>query len=66
MGNADGVRRLALSRVLSGLLYHVRPSDPGVFAGVAVLTVAVATLASYLPAWRAGRVDPASTLRMLD
>lgn len=48
---------------MSSLLYGVRPHDPAVFVGVAVLLQAVAVLASYLPARRAARVDPMSALR---
>lgn len=54
---------LALSRFLESLLFAVRPGDPEVFAGVASLVVAVALAASYLPARRAGLVDPVRALR---
>jgi putative ABC transport system permease protein len=53
----------ALSRMLSGLLFEVEPSDPGTFAAVATLLVAVAVAASYLPARRATEVDPTESLR---
>ena len=53
----------AASRVLESLLYDVSPLDPSVFAGVTALFGFIAALASYVPARRAARVDPASVLR---
>jgi predicted permease len=49
---------LALTRLLAGLLYHVSVHDPLAFTAGAVLFLAVAALASYIPARRATRVDP--------
>jgi putative ABC transport system permease protein len=57
------VASLFLTRLLASLLYEVSPRDPLTLAGVAVLLVAVAVLASFLPALRATRVDPLSALR---
>jgi putative ABC transport system permease protein len=54
---------IAGSRLLSTLLYGVQPHDPGTFLSAAALLVAVAVVASGLPARRAMRVDPALTLR---
>jgi putative ABC transport system permease protein len=54
---------LAFTRLLSSLLFEVRPTDLAMSATVAVLLAAVATLASYLPAHRASRVDPMVALR---
>jgi predicted permease len=49
--------------LMATLLYGVRPHDPAVFLVVPVLLFAVAVLASYIPAWRATKVDPIIALR---
>ncbi len=54
---------LAVSRLLAGMLYGVRPADPSILAGVATLLTLVATLASWLPARRAANADPVTALR---
>ncbi|MGD8816433.1 MAG: ADOP family duplicated permease [Acidobacteriota bacterium] len=53
----------AASRVLSSLLFDVTPVDAGTFAGIALVVFAVAAAASFGPARRAVRVDPAVALR---
>ena len=57
------VATLALGRVLSGLLFGVRPTDPLTFGSAALVLVAIAILASYFPARRATKVDPVAALR---
>lgn len=52
-----------LTRFLAGMLYRVKPLDPMTFVGVAVVMLAVAVTAAYLPARKASRVDPVRALR---
>ncbi len=54
---------LLVSRVISGLLFDVKPMDPVTLAVVAAFLTAIAMLASVLPAGRAVRVDPVVALR---
>jgi putative ABC transport system permease protein len=53
----------AITRLMSGLLFGVSATDPITFGIIAVLFVAVAVTASYVPARRAARVDPTVALR---
>jgi len=64
LGVAIGVvAALALGRVISTLIFEVKPSDPLTFVAVALLLAAVACLASIIPAYRAAKVDPMVALR---
>jgi putative ABC transport system permease protein len=57
------IAALMLTRLMQSLLYQVRPSDPITFAVVTLVLVAVALLASAVPAYRATRVSPLVALR---
>ena len=64
VGIAAGLALAAVTtRLLGGLLHGVTPADPATFAVVTLGLVAVAALASALPAWRASRVDPVLALK---
>ena len=53
----------ALTRLMTTLLFDVKPADPLVFAGVAVVLMAVALVASLIPSVRVARIRPANALR---
>ena len=57
------VASLLSTRLLSGILYGVAPTDPATILEVSAVLFAVALLASYFPARRATRVDPMTALR---
>ena len=54
---------LALTRLMTALLFGVQPSDPATLAVVMATIVGVAAIACVVPAWRASRVDPIVVLR---
>jgi predicted permease len=54
----------ALARFVTSLLFGVSGADPVTFGAVAGVLMAVATLATYIPAWKASRVDPVDALRV--
>jgi putative ABC transport system permease protein len=64
LGVAIGaVGALLLGRVLSSLVFEVRPTDPFTFVVVTALLAVIALLASIIPAYRATKVDPIVALR---
>jgi putative ABC transport system permease protein len=64
MGIAAGaVLALAMTRLISGMLFGITATDPLTFAGVAALLGTVAFLANYVPARRASKIDPMVALR---
>ena len=55
---------LSLARVMRTMVFQVRTTDPIVFATIAMLLLATAAVAAWIPARRAARLDPIATLRM--
>jgi putative ABC transport system permease protein len=53
----------AVTRLIAGELFGVKPADPATLIGTVLLMFLVASLASYIPARRATRVDPVIALR---
>jgi putative ABC transport system permease protein len=60
---SGGAIAFALTRLMTGLLFDVKPGDPATFALVSLVLAAVAATASYVPGRRATRVDPVIALR---
>ena len=64
IGVALGVGGAALAtRVIESFLFETAPADPVTLAAVAVILAAAGCLAALVPALRAAKVDPASSLR---
>lgn len=57
------VAALAMGRVMEGLLFGVRATDPWTLGGVCAVLIGVAAAACYIPAMRVSRADPLSALR---
>ena len=60
---ADSLWPFVPDKMLGSLLFEIDPHDPLTFGGIAALLALIALVASYVPAYRATRVDPAETLR---
>jgi putative ABC transport system permease protein len=54
---------MLITRLLSGMLFGIPPTDPVTFAATAALLLLVGLAASCVPAFRAARMDPMKTLR---
>ena len=54
---------LSMSHLIANLLFSVSPADPATFVGVPLILGVMALAASYVPAFRATRIDPAIALR---
>jgi len=54
---------LALGGLMRGIFYGIVPHDPITIIGTVVIMVTVATLAAWIPARRAARIDPMNALR---
>ena len=57
------VAAVAASRLMESILFEVSPLDPMTYVAVALVLTVVSTGASYLPAYRATRLDPITSLR---
>jgi ABC-type antimicrobial peptide transport system permease subunit len=57
------VASLGVTQLVKSMLFGVRPTDPIVLSAAGALLVAIALLASYLPARRATKLDPLEALR---
>jgi ABC-type antimicrobial peptide transport system permease subunit len=55
---------LALTRLMTALLFDISPIDPVTYAAVSVILIAAASLASYVPARRATAIAPVDALRV--
>jgi ABC-type antimicrobial peptide transport system permease subunit len=54
---------LAVSRLISGMLFGISANDPATLAVAAIVLTVVAAVSGYVPAWRASHVDPLVALR---
>ncbi|MEO7086283.1 MAG: hypothetical protein ABI442_03120 [Gemmatimonadaceae bacterium] len=57
------IASVGVRRYLATLLYEVKPNDPAILCGAALVLILVATIANYIPARRAARTNPVTALR---
>ncbi|HXE61632.1 MAG TPA: FtsX-like permease family protein, partial [Gemmatimonadaceae bacterium] len=57
------VGSVAFARIMTSVIFHVRPLEPSVLGGAAIVILLVGAVAAYLPARRATAVDPRSILQ---
>jgi ABC-type antimicrobial peptide transport system permease subunit len=55
---------VVLTRLIAKMLYHTSTTDPATYLAISILFLAIALVASYVPAWRATRIDPMAALRV--
>jgi ABC-type antimicrobial peptide transport system permease subunit len=56
------VAAVVLTRLMGNLLYNVSPRDPIAFGTAFIILIVVASIACFVPAWRATRIDPVQAL----
>jgi ABC-type antimicrobial peptide transport system permease subunit len=61
---AGTLASVAMGRLMASMLFGTQPTDVVTYVGMAVMLLAVALTAGYLPAWRASRINPMVALRM--
>ncbi|MGA2101429.1 MAG: ABC transporter permease [Candidatus Sulfotelmatobacter sp.] len=64
VGSSIGlVLTVAVARLMTNMVYAIHPNDPAIFLAVALFVAVISILAAYIPARRAGRIEPLSALR---
>jgi len=63
VGALGTIVAFALTRTISSLLFGISPTDPSTFITIPLFLLGVALLSSYIPAWKATKIDPVIALR---